>query len=269
MAERKDVDFHAKLTRGIWGEIVVENGLESSGLRKGQEYTVQEGLAAEADNQQRPDVVIYLPEGKHMVVDSKMSLLAYERYCNADTDVARNVAHRDHLQSVRNHIKGLSEKNYQNLHELKTLDFVLMFVPVEPAFMLAVTNDQTLFNDAFARNVLIVSPSTLLATLRTIANIWRQEHQNRNAQAIADQCARLYDKFVGFVEDLEVVGDRLEKAQRAYQSAHGKLSSGQGNLVRQLDKVRALGVKPSKSLRVGLLENRDDDEEVSVMAGQP
>jgi len=180
-------------TQGIWGEWCSKTCSSLQGCAKGRSMWCKGAFGREG-NQQRPDVVIYLPEGKHMVVDSKMSLLAYERYCNAETEPARQAAQKEHLQSLRNHIKLLSEKNYQSLHGLKSLDFVLMFVPVEPAFMLAVTNDPTLFNDAFAKNVLLVSPSTLLATLRTIANIWRQEHQNRNAQAIADQCAKLYDK---------------------------------------------------------------------------
>jgi DNA recombination protein RmuC len=253
-------------TQCIWGEMVLENVLESSGLRKGQEYVVQGSFSAEEGNQLRPDVVIYLPEGKHTVVDSKMSLLAYERYCNAETEPARQAAQKEHLQSLRNHIKLLSEKNYQSLHGLKSLDFVLMFVPVEPAFMLAVTNDQTLFNDAFAKNVLLVSPSTLLATLRTIANIWRQEHQNRNAQAIADQCAKLYDKFVGFVDDLQEVGKRIEQTRVAYENAHGKLVSGRGNLIGQVEKVKKLGVKPSKSLPGSLLDPMADGEPEALEA---
>lgn len=251
-------------TQGVWGEMVLERVLETSGLEKGREYSVQESFATDTGSNQRPDVVIYLPEGKHMVIDSKMSLVAYERYCSADTEAERTAALREHLASMRTHIKGLSEKGYQSLHGLKTLDFVLMFVPVEPAFMLAATNDDKLFSDAFARNVLLVSPSTLLATLRTIANIWRQEYQNRNAQAIADQCAKLYDKFVGFVDDLEEVGDRLEKAQKSYQAAHGKLTSGRGNLVGQLDKVRKLGVKPSKHLPAAMLEDDGANEALEL-----
>lgn len=248
-------------TQGIWGERVLENVLESSGLRKGQEYVVQESLATEAGRQQRPDVVIKLPEGRHMVVDAKMSLLGYERYCNAEAEPARQVALKEHLQSLRNHIRMLSDKNYQNLHGLQSLDFVLMFIPVEPAFMLAATSDHSLFDDAFARNVLLVSPSTLLATLRTIANLWRQEHQNRNALAIAEHCARLYDKFVGFVADLEEVGKRLEQTRAAYDNAHGKLVQGRGNLIAQVEKVRKLGVKPGKSLPAALLDPADETED--------
>jgi len=240
--------------QGIWGEMVLENLLEASGLRKGQDYIVQASFAGDEGQQFRPDVVIHLPEGKHMVVDSKMSLLAYEQYCSTDEEAMRLVAQKEHLQSLRSHAKGLSAKNYQGLADLKAPDFVLMFVPVEPAFMLAVTQDHALFNEALSRNVLIVSPTTLLATLRIVANIWRHEHQNTNAQAIAEQCGRLFDKFVGFVEDLEQVGTRLRQTQDAYESAHKKLSSGRGSLISQAGKVKQLGVKSSKSLPLALEE---------------
>ncbi len=253
-------------SQGIWGEMILENVLESSGLRKGQEYLVQGTYNNEVGQQQRPDVVINLPEGRHMVVDSKMSLIAYERYCSVETEAERLVALKEHMVSVRGHVKGLSEKNYQSLHGLKSLDFVLMFVPVEPAFMLAVTQDHTLFADAFGKNVLLVSPSTLLATLRTIANIWRQEYQSRNAQAIADQCARLYDKFAGFVHDLEEIGQRLDQTRKAYDAAHAKLASGRGNLISQAEKVKKMGVKPTKSLPAHLLPLNDESEDELVTA---
>lgn len=240
--------------QGTWGEIVLESVLESSGLRKGQEYVAQASFEKDEGGQHRPDVVVNLPEGKHMVIDAKMSLIAYERYARAECDVDRQVAIKQHLTSVRAHIKGLSEKNYQTLYSLKSLDFVLLFLPVEPAFMLAVTQDSTLFSEAFAKNVLLVSPSTLLATLRTISNIWRQEYQNRNAQEIASQCAKLYDKFVGFVEDLEDVGRKLQATQKAYDSAHGKLAIGRGNLIRQAESFKKLGVKPNKRLPEQLVD---------------
>lgn len=241
-------------TQGIWGEMVLESVLESSGLRKGQEYIVQTSFEHSEGGQHRPDVVINLPEGKHMVVDSKVSLIAYERYVRSDSDVDRQEALKQHLASVRAHIRGLSEKNYQTLHGLRSLDFVLMFIPVEPAFMLAVTDDQLLFSDAFNKNVLLVSPSTLLATLRTIANIWRQEHQSRNAQEIATSCAKLYDKFVGFVEDLAEVGRKLAQTQKAFDDANSKLSTGRGNLISQIERVKKLGIKPSKALPAHLLD---------------
>lgn len=238
-------------TQGIWGEMVLENVLEASGLAKGRDYVVQGTFVGEDGQQLRPDVVINLPEGKHMIVDSKMSLLAYEQFCSAGDESHRQAAVKDHLQSLRAHVKGLSSKNYQHLSSLNAPDFVLMFIPIEPAFMLAVTNENSLFNEALARNVLIVSPSTLLATLRIIANIWRLENQNRNAQEIADQCGRLYDKFVGFVEDMESIGTRLNQAKDVYESAHKKLVSGRGALVTQANKVRQMGVKTSKSLQGG------------------
>lgn len=250
-------------TQGTWGEMVLERILESSGLTKGREYQVQENFAGEEGGRFRPDVVVHLPDEKHLIIDSKVSLVAYERYCSAESDADKASAQREHLNSVRAHIKGLSEKNYQDLHGLNSLDFVLLFFPIEPAFMLASTTDSDLFTDAFSKNVLLVSPSTLLATMRTIASIWRYEHQSQNAQAIAAQCAKLYDKFVGFVEDLEDVGKRLEQAQKSYDGAHGKLVSGRGNLIRQAEGIKALGVKPNKQMPRGLeiLDDVEDDED--------
>lgn len=268
--QRKGIDLRD--AEGTWGEIVLESVLESSGLRKGQEYIAQASYEKDDGGQHRPDVVVNLPEGKHMVIDAKMSLVAYERYTQAESEADRQAAIKQHLTSVRTHIKGLSEKNYQTLYSLKSLDFVLLFIPVEPAFMLAVTQDSTLFSEAFAKNVLLVSPSTLLATLRTIANIWRQEYQNRNAQEIASQCAKLYDKFVGFVEDLEDVGRKLQATQKAYDSAHGKLKSGRGNLIRQAESFKKLGVKPNKRLPeqlvdlAGANDNSDLAEEDQLLA---
>ncbi len=244
-------------TQGIWGEMVLEKVLESSGLRKGEEYQVQNSFDREEGGQYRPDVIIHLPEGRHMVVDAKMSLVAYERYVSADTDTEREESLKQHLMSVRSHIRGLSEKNYQTLTGLNAPDFVMLFIAVEPAFMLAFSHDASLFNDALAKNVLLVSPSTLLANLRTIAYIWRSEQQNRNAQEIAQQCAKLYDKFVGFVDDLEDIGKKLGQTQKSFDDAKAKLSTGRGNLIRQAEQVRKLGVIPTKSLPAQLLD--DDD----------
>ncbi|MBV1777028.1 DNA recombination protein RmuC [Burkholderiaceae bacterium DAT-1] len=247
--------------QGTWGEIVLERVLESSGLRKGQEYEVQASMEREDGGQHRPDVIINLPEGKHLIVDSKMTLVAYERYASAEDDAQRADALKLHLAAVRNHVKQLGDKHYHTLHGAGGLDFVLMFLPVEPAFMLSVTEDPSLFADAFSRNVLLVSPSTLLATLRTIANIWRQEYQNRNAQEIAAQCGKLYDKFVGFVTDLETVGQRLDQTRTAYEAARNKLASGRGNLIRQAEQVRKLGVRPSKQLPASVLDLTEDEAE--------
>lgn len=241
-------------TRGTWGELVLERVLEASGLRSGEEYVVQSSHAREDGSRAQPDVVIRLPEGRSLVVDAKVSLNAYEDYSAAEDEEQRRSALKRHLDSVRSHIRGLSGRNYQDLYGLKSLDFVLMFVPVEPAFLLAVTCDRDLFLDAWRKNVLLVSPSTLLFVVRTVEHLWRQEDQNRNALEIARRGAELYDKFVAFVEDLESLGERLRQAQRAFDSARGKLASGRGNLVRQAEKLKELGVKPSKTLPSGLAE---------------
>lgn len=247
--------------QGNWGELVLERVLESSGLRKGQEYEVQESHTREDGTRAQPDVVIHLPEGRHLVIDAKMSLNAYLDYVNGEDDTVREAAVKRHLDSVRAHIKGLSEKSYQDLYGLKSLDFVLMFIPVEPAFMLATSHDGELWQDAWKRNVLLVSPSTLLFVVRTVAHLWRQEQQTRNAQDIARRGAELYDKFVGFAEGLEQVGARLQQAQKAYDDAHKRLSSGRGSLVRQAEMLRDLGVKPGKRLADHLLDAAVDGDD--------
>lgn len=243
--------------QGNWGELVLERVLEASGLRKGEEYEVQESHTREDGTRAQPDVVVHLPEGRHLVIDSKVSLNAYLDHVNADDELQRDAALKRHLESVRAHIKGLSEKRYQDLYGLQSLDFVLMFIPVEPAFMVATSQDGQLWQDAWSRNVLLVSPSTLLFVVRTVAHLWRQERQARNAQDIARRGAELYDKFVGFVESLEQVGTRLQQAQKAYDDAHKRLSSGRGSLARQAEMLRDLGVKPSKQLPDALLDDSD------------
>lgn len=251
-------------TQGNWGELILERVLEASGLRKGDEYHVQDSQVREDGTRAQPDVVINLPEERKLVVDSKVSLLAYERYASAESDEERVVALRQHVESIRNHIKSLSDKQYQALYG-KSLDFVLAFVPIEPAFMLAVTNDNELFMDAWRRNVLLVSPSTLLFVVRTVAHLWRQEAQSRNAQDIARRGAELYDKLCGFVEDLQVVGSRLGQAQKAYDSAHNKLAIGKGNVIRQAEMLRDLGVKPSKALPQTLVESSSAEGQAIVV----
>lgn len=247
--------------QGTWGEVVLETVLESSGLREGHEYLRQNSITDQDGTRSQPDVVINLPERRHMVIDSKVSLIAYERFAGAETDEERDLSLRAHLVSMRSHAKRLSEKNYQSLYGLQSLDFVLMFVPIEPAFMQAVNGDRALYMDAWKQNVILVSPTTLLATLSTIASIWRREYQNQNAQEIARHCASLYDKFVGFVEDLEDVGKKLSATQRSYDGAKSKLTSGRGNLLKQIDRVRLLGVKPSKQLPDAMLNAALIDEE--------
>jgi len=246
-------------TQGTWGELVLERVLEASGLRKGIEYQVQDSQTREDGSRAQPDVVINLPDERKLVIDAKVSLLAYERCVSADNDEARAIALRQHLDSVRAHIKGLSDKRYEALYGVQSLDFVLAFIPVEPAFMLAVTHDDTLFMDAWQRNVLLVSPSTLLFVVRTVAHLWRQEAQTRNAQDIAKRGAELYDKLCGFVADLEDIGDRLNQAQKAYIGARSKLSQGRGNVIRQAEILRELGIKPTKALPTKLVQAAGDD----------
>jgi DNA recombination protein RmuC len=253
-------------TQGNWGELILERVLEASGLRKGHEYHVQVSQRDAEGHLQQPDVVIDLPQDRKLVVDAKVSLLAYDRYASADSDDERALAARQHLESVRAHIKGLSSKNYHALYDVKSLDMVVMFVPIEPAFMLSVTHDESLFMDAWQRNVLLVSPSTLLFVVRTIAHLWRQEAQTRNAQDIAKRGAELYDKLAAFVGDLQKVGTKLKDAQSAYDEAEKKLSSGRGNVIRQAEMLKALGVKATKALPNTLVEAAGDVEEGPVAA---
>ncbi len=244
--------------QGNWGELILERVLETAGLRKGEEFDVQESHTTPDGKRLQPDVVLHLPEDRHLVIDAKATLVAYEDYANAEDEKHRDLALKRHLDAVRAHIKGLSDKNYQDLYGIKSLDFVLMFIPIEPAFMLAVTHDRDLFMDAWNKNVLLVSPSTLLFVVRTVASLWRQEAQNRNAQDIAKRGAELYDKFAGFVEDMESLGNRLGQAQKDYDSALNKLSTGRGNLIRQAEMLKKLGVKPGKSLPAPLVDNASD-----------
>ena len=240
--------------QGNWGEIILESILEKSGLVKDREYVVQMSLTTEDGKRFQPDIVVNLPDGKHLVIDSKVSLNAYERFSSAQNDDEKNLALKEHLISVKKHIKDLSDKNYQNLYQLKTLDFVLLFIPIEPAFALSVQCDAQLFNEAFDKNIVIVSPSTMLATLRTVASIWRQENQNRNAIEIARQGGALYDKFTGFVEDLIVLGNKMKDSQKTYEAAMNKLSTGSGNLVRKTEELKKLGSKATKNLPQSLLD---------------
>lgn len=253
-------------TQGNWGELILERVLEASGLRKGHEYHVQDSQVREDGSRGQADVIIDLPEERKIVVDAKVSLVAYERYVSAETDGERTLALKQHLESVRIHIKGLSDKRYHSMYGVKSLDFVLAFIPVEPAFMTAVTNDDELFMDAWNRNVLLVSPSTLLFVVRTVAHLWRQEAQSRNAQDIAKRGAELYDKLCGFVEDLETVGNRLSQAQKAYDLAHSKLATGRGNVIRQAEMLRDLGIKPAKALPVTVVERAIESENDNVVA---
>jgi DNA recombination protein RmuC len=252
-------------TQGNWGEFILESILEKSGLVKGREYVVQESLTAESGKRFQPDVIIKLPENKSIVIDSKVSLVAYEKFISSDDEHQKQFALREHINSIRSHIKSLSSKNYQNLYQLESLDFVLMFMPVEPAFALAVQNDQTIFNDAFEMNIVIVSPSTLLATLRTISSIWRQEKQNRNALEIAKQSGDMLDKFTAFVEDLLTVGKGLISVKDNYDKAMNKLTDGRGNLINRAEKIKQLGAKASKSLPPNILYRADQDDDTNLL----
>lgn len=245
--------------QGNWGELILERVLEASGLRKDHEYDVQESHTREDGSRAQPDVVVHLPEDRHLIVDAKVSLTAYEEHANAETELQREAALKRHLDSVRAHIKGLSEKNYQQLYGLQSLDFVLMFIPVEPAFMLAISHDSDLWQDAWKKNVLLVSPSTLLFVVRTVAHLWKQEQQNKNAQDIAKRGAELYDKLVGFVEDLNGLGEKLKQAQTAYDGAYNKFTGGKGNAIRQAEMLKELGVKPAKHLPQKLIDAALDE----------
>jgi DNA recombination protein RmuC len=244
--------------QGNWGEFILESILEKSGLARDREYFVQECFKSEDGKRFQPDIIIKLPEDKNIIIDAKVSLLAYERYHNCESDEERSQCIKNHLLSLKTHIKSLGEKNYQKLHGIKGLDFVLMFIPIEPALSLAIQQDTYLFNNAFEKNIVIVSPSTLLATLRTISSIWKQEYQNRNAMEIARQSGNLYDKFVGFVQDLNDLGSRIASVRDVYDKAMNKLVSGKGNLVGRAEKIRNLGAGASKTMPQDLLEKADE-----------
>lgn len=233
-------------TQGTWGEVILESILEKSGLVKGREYETQVSLRAEDGSRSQPDVIVHMPEKKHVIIDAKVSLKAYESFCSESDQERRAEFLLQHVQSVRSHVKALSSKDYQNLMTLNSLDFVLLFMPVEAAFSVAVQQDGGLFTDAFEKNIILVGPSTLLATLRTIQNIWRYEQQSQNAIEIASAAGALYDKFVAFVSDLEDVGGRIEAAQKSYEKAHNKLVSGKGNLITRIEKLKQLGARTSK-----------------------
>ncbi len=248
--------------QGNWGEYILESILEKSGLVKGREYFIQESLTSEDGKRLQPDVVIKLPDSKNLIIDSKVSLVAYERFMSADDETERSIQLKQHILSLRQHIKGLSEKNYQTLYSAASLDFILLFVPIEPAFSASVRYDVEIFNDAFEKNIVIVSPSTLIATLRTISSIWKQEFQNRNTVEIARQATALYEKFRGFTEDLIEMGNQLKRTQSSYEGAMNKLSTGKGNLVSSVEKIRLLGLKPTKTIDQRLVERADDNSDL-------
>lgn len=241
-------------TQGNWGEFILESVLEKSGLVKDREYFVQESMTAEDGRRYQPDVIVKLPEDKHVIIDAKVALVAYERFVNSEDEEERKGQLSLHVQAVRRHIKQLSEKEYQKLREQEGLDFVLLFIPIEPAFSLALQFDNEIFIDALDKNIVIVSPTTLIATLRTIASIWKNEYQSRNAIEIARQSGNLYDKFVGFTSDLLKIGRSMDSAKDTYEEAMNKLTTGKGNLISRVENIQKLGAKTSKSLDEKLVD---------------
>ncbi len=244
--------------QGNWGEVVLERILESSGLIKDEEYKLQYSLENKEGQRVQPDVVVLLPDEKHLIIDAKVSLVAYERFTSSSDETDRKTHQKEHLISIKNHIQGLSNKYYQAIPSLNSPDFVLLFLPIESSFSLAIQADQDLFNYAWERKVVIVSPSTLLASLKTVASIWKQERQNKYAVEIAKQSGALYDKFVGFIDDLKKIGGSITRSNEAYEEAMKKLSTGSGNLVGRAERIKKLGAKAEKSLDKNLLE---DDEQ--------
>jgi DNA recombination protein RmuC len=243
--------------QGNWGEVILERVLERSGLVKGQEYKTQETARNEAGEMIRPDVVVYLPDNKHIIIDSKVSLVAYEAFINDEDQAKRDIYLKQHVESIRNHVKGLSEKSYSNVAAYDSPDFVLLFMPIESAFSAAIQADVELFNFAWEKKIVMVSPTTLLATLRTIASIWKHEKQTQNAMEIATQGGALYDKFVGFLKDLEDLGIQIGRVSKTYDEAKRKLADGSGNIVRRVENLKKLGAKTTKSIPESFFDNND------------
>jgi DNA recombination protein RmuC len=244
--------------QGNWGELILERVLERSGLVKDQEYRIQASHQSSDGSRFQPDVVIDLPDDKHLIIDAKVSLTAYERLVNCESDEDRNLFTKQHISSIRNHIIELSSKNYSDLYKINSPDFVMLFIPIESSFSIAVQHDAELFNFAWEKHVVIVSPSTLLATLRTIASMWKQERQNRNVMEIARLSGEMYDKFIGFMTDMEGIGKNIKQSQDAYDKAIIKLSSGRGNLSTTAEKIKKLGARTGKQLDQKFISEDDD-----------
>ncbi len=246
-------------TQGNWGEIILENILEKSGLTRDREFFVQQSHTGQQGKRLQPDVIVTYPGDRNVVIDSKVSLLAYERYASAETREEQDIAARDHLLSVRNHIADLSSKNYQDIYALKSLDFVMLFMPIEPAYMVAVQADPNLWIYAYEKRVLLISPTNLIAALRMIANLWRVEYQNKNAMEIARQSGELYDKFTGFLEDLQEIGSKIESSRKAWDASMNKLSTGKGNLIRRVENIKSLGARAGKEIPKSMLDRSETD----------
>jgi len=246
--------------QGNWGELILERVLEKSGLEKDREYFVQQSHINESGQRVFPDVVINLPDGKKMIVDSKVALTAYEKFINEEDDSLKNGYLKEHVTSIKRHVDQLGDKNYQDLYQIESPDFVLLFIPMEPAFALALNEDTTLYNKAFEKNIVIVTPSTLLATLRTIDSMWTNQKQQENAFEIARQAGALYDKFEGFVADLIKIGKKIDESKVEYQGAMNKLVDGSGNLIKRVENLKKMGAKAQKSLPENII-NRSSIEE--------
>lgn len=253
--------------QGTWGEMILETILERSGLVKGREYEVQVSIKTPDGGRSQPDVIVHLPESKDLVIDAKVSLKAYESFCSEDDPERKSELLRQHIQSIRNHVKGLAAKDYQHLGSLNSLDFILLFMPIEAAFSVAAQQDPELFVNAFEKNIIIVGPSTLLTTLRTVQNLWRMAQQNQNALEIANRAGALYDKFVGFIEDLQDVGSKIEAAQRSYDRANNKLQSGRGNLISRAEGLKKLGAKATKQHGREVLQSAELEVQQEALPG--
>ena len=248
--------------QGNWGELILERVLKKSGLEKDREYVLEKSFNVNQENKKRlrPDVIIYLPDNKKMIIDSKVSLTAYEKYVNAETDTEREKFIKEHVLSLNRHIMQLSEKKYEDLYQMESPDFVLLFIPIEPAFAVALNQDNELYNKAFEKNIVIVTPATLLATLRTIDTMWNNEKQQRNAIEIARQAGALYDKFEGLMNDLTKVGKKMDEAKNEYKGAMNKLFEGRGNLIGSVEKLKKLGAKAKKQLPESIINRANNDE---------
>lgn len=247
-------------TQGAWGEFILESILEKSGLEKDREYSIQESFTTE-DGRFRPDIIIRLPEKRHVIIDSKVSLTAYNTFVNAATEDEKVTALKAHLISIRQHLKGLSDKNYQKISE-RNLDFIIMFIPIEPAYILAIQSDKRLYEEALEKRIVFVSPTLLIPSLQLIKNVWKQEYQNRNSLEIAKHATSLYEKFTGFTNDLIDIGNQLKKTQTSYENAMNKLATGNGNLIKSVERFKGLGLKPAKNIDQRLLDRSGEQADL-------